>query len=213
MSEPKVFANRQTAGRELAVALEEFREEKPIILGMPRGGVILAFEIAQALNASLDVMVARKIGAPNQPEYAIGAIAPGDIVVINPEAVAFYDISSPEVQAVIAREKQEMLRRIKLYRGSKPELELKNRTVILVDDGLATGQSALAAVLAIKKMQPKKVILAVGVCAVDSAAILRQEVDELVCLSMPEQFYAVGLWYQDFSQTTDDEVIALLNNG
>jgi putative phosphoribosyl transferase len=210
VSTPIVFKNRMEAGKMLAERLKRFAKDKPIILGMPRGGVVLAYEIARELNAVLDVIVVRKIGAPAQPEYAIGAIAPNDVVVFNPEASALYDPNSPEVQAIIASEQKEMARRIKLYRGKRKNLDLKGKTVIVVDDGLATGQSALAAILALKKMCPGKIILAVGVCAFDAADLLRREVDELIYISIPAQFYAVGLWYKEFTQTTDEEVIALL---
>lgn len=211
MSEPIVFQNRVEAGQKLAQALEKYREDKPVILGMPRGGVVLAYEIAKELQAPLDVIIARKIGAPGQSEFAIGAIAPRDIIVFNPEVSSYYHADDPEVQIIVAKETRELERRLKLFRGNKPELVLQDKTVIVVDDGLATGQSALAAILSIKKLKPRKIILAVGVCAIDSAALLRREVDELICLSMPEEFYAVGLWYRDFSQTTDEEVIELLN--
>lgn len=205
-----VLQDRKEAGKKLAALLQHYRGADTVIMAMPRGGVVVAFEIAQALQAPLDVIVARKIGAPDNPEYAIGAIAPGDIKLMNPEVQAYLDFDSPEVEKIVAHETKEMERRIKLYRGDRKTLNIKGKNVIIVDDGVATGQTALASILAIKKMQPKKIILAVGVCADDSAEMLQQYVDEFVCLAMPEPFYGVGMWYKDFSQTTDDEVIELL---
>lgn len=210
MNERIIFQNREEAGAKLAAALQKYQHANPVVLGMPRGGVVLAAVIAKALYAPLDVIVVRKIGAPGQSEYAIGAIAPGDVTVFNPQAMNYFDVNSIETKNIIKEERREMERRLKLYRGNRPALDLKNKTVIIVDDGLATGQSALAAVHAVKKLAPRKVILAIGVCAIDSADLLSQEVDELICISKPEEFYAVGLWYRDFAPTTDTEVIQLL---
>jgi len=204
------FLNREEAGQELASILAKYSSEKPVVLGMPRGGVVLAAIIADKLHAPLDVIVARKIGAPSQPEYAIGAIAPGDVSIFNPEARIYFDFDSNEVREVIEREKIEMERRIKLYRGNKAELDLKDRVVIIVDDGLATGQTALAAVRSIRKLNPRKIILAVGVSSIEAAQMLGQEVDALVALRTPAEFHAVGLWYKEFPQTTDAEVTKLL---
>ncbi|EKD45683.1 MAG: phosphoribosyltransferase [uncultured bacterium] len=206
-----IFRDRKEAGQKLAELLKSYTAEKPIILAMPRGGVVVAYEIAQALKAPLDVIVSRKIGAPSQPEYAIGAIAPGDIRVFNDEAISSLDISKTEIETLVAREKKEMERRIKLYRGNKPLLDLKDKVVIIVDDGVATGQTALVAIRSVRKTQPKKIVFACGVCAHDSMELLRQEADEVISLSMPKMFYAVGQWYQSFEQTTDDEVIRLLS--
>lgn len=211
MGKTIIFKDRTEAGQMLASELLQFASENPVVLGMPRGGVVLAYEIAQALHAPLDVIVARKIGAPGQPEYAIGAIAPGGIRIFNPEAMPYFEGNSPEIEELIRLEQLEMERRIKLYRGDHAELDVKNKTVIIVDDGLATGQSALAAIRSVRQQHPKKIVLAVGACALSSARILQAEVDILVCLSMPEYFYAVGEWYQDFSQTSDQEVIDLLS--
>jgi putative phosphoribosyl transferase len=208
MQEPKIFRDRQDAGQQLAQLLEKYKDQKPIVLGMPRGGVVVAYEIAKMLHAPLDVIVARKIGAPGQPEFAIGAIAPGDVRVVNPEVGGYFN--SAEVNEIIEREKQEMDRRIEVFRGNKPGLEVKDRVVIIADDGVATGQSALAAVRSVRKMGPKKIILVAGACALDAVSMLEKEADEVICISLPDAFYAVGLWFQDFAQTTDEEVIALL---
>lgn len=205
-----LLQNRQEAGKKLATRLERYRSLNPIVLGMPRGGVVVAYEIAQVLVAPLDVIVALKVGAPNNSEFAIGAIAPGDVVAFNDEVSSFYDFESKEVQAIVKQEKEEMRRRIALYRAGLSPLNLKDRVVIIVDDGVATGQSAIAAVRSVRKMQPAKVVLAVGVAAREAVAVLGYEVDEIVCLATPEPFQAVGLWYQDFTQTEDGEVIKLL---
>ena len=206
-----IFKNRKEAGQKLAEALKSYGAEKPIILAMPRGGVVVAYEIAKALNAPLDVIVSRKIGAPLQPEYAIGAIAPGDIGVFNEEAISSLGITKAEIEILITHEKKEMERRIKLYRGDKPPLDLKDKVVIIVDDGVATGQTALVAIRSVRKMQPKKIVFACGVGAQDSMELLRQEADEVISLNVPKTFYAVGQWYQDFGQVTDEEVLRLLN--
>jgi putative phosphoribosyl transferase len=205
-----IFQNREAAGQKLAEVLIPHAEEKPIILGMPRGGVVLAYEVAKVLKAPLDVIVTRKIGAPSQPEYAIGAIAPGDIHIFNVEAISSLGIDKVELNNLVMHEQKEMERRIKLYRGDRPPFDLKDRVVIIVDDGVATGQTALVAVRAVRKMQPSKIIFASGVCARDAAVTLHQEADEVICLSIPEMFRAVGEWYQNFGQTTDAEVLQLL---
>lgn len=206
-----IFQNRAEAGKLLAKKLENYCDKKPIVLGMPRGGVVVAFEVAQFLKAPLDVVVARKLGAPGQPEYAIGAIAPGDVLVFNTETQTFFSKTSPEVQKIIAEEKVEMARRIKLYRGTDKELNLKSRIVIIVDDGIATGQSALAAIRSVKKQNPARIIFAAPVGARDSVDLLKREVDEIICLETPAEFNAVGLWYHEFLQTSDEEVIDLLS--
>lgn len=205
-----IFKDRKEAGMKLAEHLAKYREQNPIILGMPRGGVILAYEIAKALSAELDVIVARKIGAPGQPEFAIGAIAPQNVVVFNEAARHYYDFNSASVKEIIAYEETEMQRRIYLYRSGKKELNLKDQVVIIVDDGVATGQSAIAAIRSVRKMKPGKIIFAAGVGAHDSIRVLRHEADEVICLATPEPFSAVGLWYENFTQTTDEDVIELL---
>ncbi|EKE01867.1 MAG: phosphoribosyltransferase [uncultured bacterium] len=212
MNTPKIiFQNRKEAGQKLAAVLTHYAAEKPIVLGMPRGGVVVAYEIAKFLKAPLDVIVTRKIGAPLHPEYAIGAIAPGDISVFNVEAVSSLGLDRTEIQTLVASEKKEMERRIKLYRENKSMLNLKDKVVIIVDDGVATGQTALVAIRSVRKMQPRKIVFVSGVCARDAAAMLRQEADEVVCLSLPGIFHAVGEWYYDFAQTTDEEVLQLLS--
>lgn len=212
MYKTAIFRDRRDAGAKLAESLEKYRADHPIILGMPRGGVVVAYEIAKKLDAQLDVIVARKLGAPSQPEFAIGAIAPGDIVVFNEGIPGYYVSNSLEIKKIISEEKLEMQRRINLYRRGRNKLDVKNKVVIIVDDGVATGQSAIAAIRSIRKMQPQKIIFAAAVGALDAIKVLEQEADEVICLAMPADFMAVGLWYENFDQTTDDEVIALIQS-
>jgi putative phosphoribosyl transferase len=203
------FINRFDAGRQLARRLEKYRDENPIVLGLPRGGVVLGYPIAEALDAPLDVIVARKVGAPMQPELGIGAVAPG-ITLADRETIRYLGITDEEFESLAEAERAEMRRRLRTYRGSDELPDLHGRTAILVDDGLATGVTATAAVHALRALEPRRVVLAVGVCALPTAEALSDLVDDLVCIAMPDPFYAVGMWYTDFSQTTDEEVIDLL---
>lgn len=206
-----IFKNRQDAGKQLAKLLSDYADDSnSIVLGMPRGGVVVAAEIAKAFHLPLDVMIARKIGAPGQSEFAIGAIAPGGIVMLDETYIQMYGLSESAIQNMIADEKEELERRIHVYCGDKGLPNLNGKTVILVDDGIATGRTALAAVRAVRAMKPSQIILAAGVCAADSAEKLKPEVDKLICIACPHDFYAVGAWYENFDQTTDDEVIQLL---
>ena len=204
------FKDRQDAGRRLAALLERFRDEQPVIIGIPRGGVPVAAEVARALDAPLDVAVVRKIGAPQNPEYAIGALAEGGVHVLSNETARAIGLSDAEVQALIARVGSELSERTRRYRGSRAPAELTGRTAILVDDGLATGRSARAAIRSLRERGAARVILAVPVAAPESVEALRDEADEIVCVEMPEDLWAVGVWYEDFQPTTDEEVAALL---
>lgn len=204
------FRDRADAGLRLADRLRSFEDQNPIVLGLPRGGVAVACEISRALHAPLDVIVARKLGAPAQPELGIGAIAPHGVRILDTMAVELLGITPEEIDNITARETAEMDRRLQLYRGDKPPLDLTDRTVILVDDGLATGVTARAAIQALRRQHPHRLVLAVPVCAPETARLLRGEVDDFVCLLMPEPFRAVGLWYEDFEQLTDEQVLALL---
>jgi len=206
-----VFEDRASAGRLLAQDLLAYKKDNPTVLALPRGGVVVGYEIARALNAPLDVIVARKLGAPGHEELGIGAIAPGGVRVLDEMAVQWLGITEAQLQRVMARETEEMNRRLRLYRGERPLPDVKNRTVILVDDGLATGVTARAAILSLRQQQPRRLVLAVPVCAAETAERLRQEVDDLVCASIPPYFRAVGIWYHRFEQTTDQEVIDLLD--
>lgn len=205
-----IYKDRQDAGKQLAEKLKKYTKEHPIVIGLPRGGVVLGYEIAKALKARLDVIVPRKIGAPYNPEFGIGTIAPNLTVMLNTEMIKKLKINEDEIKKIIKKETAEMKRRTKLYRKNLPEFDLVNRTVIIVDDGIATGASIQAAVLSIKLLNPKKIILAVPVCPSDSAEKFGQHVDEFICLSEIPDFYAVGAYYNNFEQVTDEEVINLI---
>ena len=208
--EPRLpFADRRQAGRVLAELLEPYRGgEDLLVLALPRGGVAVGFEVAHALQAPLDVFVVRKLGFPGHEEYAMGAIASGGVRVMNP--LPGIGVSPDALAAVVAREQAELVRREQLYRAGRPALSIRGRTVIVVDDGLATGSTMRAAVPAIRQQQPGRLVVAVPVGAEDTCALLRGEADEVVCAAMPEPFRAVGLWYRDFPQSSDDEVRQLL---
>lgn len=195
----------------LGDALARYRDDPDVVvLALPRGGVPVGYEVARALHAPLDVFIVRKLGMPGHEEFAIGAIATGGVMVINPD-LAGVELPRHVVDSVAARERGELERREHLFRGERPALSLAGRIVILVDDGLATGSTMLAAVTAVKQQQPKKVIVAVPVAAAPTCQALRAVVDEVVCGYTPEPFHAVGLWYDDFTQTTDAEARALLD--
>jgi predicted phosphoribosyltransferase len=205
------FADRREAGMELAARLQMYRgRQDVIVLALPRGGVPVAFEIAKAIEAPLDVFVVRKIGMPGHPEFAIGAIASGGVRVLSEDVVRAYGVPHTAIEAIAARERTELERREHEYRAGRPLLDVRGRTVILVDDGLATGSTMRAAVEAVRALQPARIVVAVPVGAADTCAEFAHITDETVCARTPEPFSAVGLWYADFSQTTDDEVHALL---
>lgn len=207
------YFNRQVAGNILAHELKEYANRSDvIILALPRGGVPVAYEIAKTLNAPLDVYIVRKLGVPQQEELAFGAMAMDGSIVYNEEVLKEIPLPKPAIEAVINTEKQELDRRIKGYRGNRPPLQLTNKTVILVDDGIATGATMKAAVQAIRQQNPASIIVAVPVAALSSCNEMAELADKVVCPLMPEFFYAVGAWYEDFSQTSDEEVINLLNH-
>jgi putative phosphoribosyl transferase len=208
------FHDRREAGQLLARQLTRFKgRDDLIVLGLPRGGMPVAFEIARELNAPLDVFVVRKLGVPWQPELAMGAIAGKGTEVLNGDVVTAYNIPSHVIRAVAEREGQELQRRLQQYRGDRPFPDLWGRTLILVDDGLATGSSMRAAIGALKQERPAAIVVAVPVAAAQTCQELREEVDAVVCLYTPPDFAAVGRWYDDFSQTTDEEVRELLTHG
>ncbi len=205
------FKDRQDAGRQLARQLMTYRDEHPIILAIPRGGVVTGSEVARALGAPLDVIVVRKLGAPWQPELGIGAIAPGGVQVLDRPTIEYLGISEGELEQVRQAQQMELQRRLHLYRGGRPLPQVRDRTVILVDDGLATGVTTRAAIQALRQQRPKRLILAVPVAAPETADRIRPEVDELVCLFMPSELRAIGLWYENFEQVSDEQVMALLD--
>ncbi len=207
---PGRFINRRDAGQQLAAPLQPLAAEQPVVIGLPRGGVPVAAEVAVALGAVLEVLAVRKIGAPGNPEYGIGAIAEGGTRVFDRGAVAALGIDGDTLEEIVASEEAELRRRVELYRGDRPLVSLQGRTAIVVDDGVATGVTDTAALRAVHRGAPKRLVLAVPVCAPDSAARLRAEADELVCLVEPEQLFGVGQWYADFAQVSDSEVLAAL---
>lgn len=205
------FHDRTQAGRELASALDQYAgRDDVIVLGLPRGGVPVAFEVAKALAAPLDVIVVRKLGVPGWEELAMGAIASGGITVLNEPVLRSAEISRDDIDAVIAAQSQELRRRELACRGHAGAPEIEGKTVLLVDDGIATGSTIRAAVRALRQQRPKKIVIAVPVAAADACRELRPMVDEVVALLEPDDFRAVGQWYANFNQTTDDEVTRLL---
>jgi putative phosphoribosyl transferase len=207
----KMFADRIEAGRKLAEQLKPYaNREDLIVLGVPRGGVPVAFEVAAALKAPLDILVLRKLGVPWQEELAFGAIAQGGVRVLDRKIMEMLSLTTAEVEQVTAKEQVELARREKAYRGDRPPLDVRGRTVILVDDGIATGSSMRAAIAALRQMGPAKIVLAVPVAPPSTCERLRPEVDDLICVDTPESFYAIGQFYLDFSPVGDWEVTDLL---
>jgi len=204
------FADRHDAGRRLAKLLAGFRSADPVVVGIPRGGMPVAAEVARALEAPLDLVVVRKVGAPGNPEYAIGALAEDDVSVIDDEAVHSLRLGAGELREAVEQARRELAERLARYRGSRGRLALAGRTVVLVDDGLATGHTARAAARSLRERGARRIILAVPVAAPGSARALRSWVDDMVCVEMPADLWAIGLWYEDFSPTSDEEVAALL---
>lgn len=205
------YADRHDAGRRLGAALAEYRDVRPIVLGLPRGGVVVAAEVARALDAPLDVLVTRKIGAPFNPEFAIGAVADG-VVHLEKATVQALSIPRSFVDEAVAREQEAVRERETRFRNHRPPLEVAGRTVIVVDDGLATGATALAATAALRQMHPARLVVAVPVGAPDTVARIRLRTDDVVCLQTPSAFRAVGLAYRDFTPVDDTEVIELLRD-
>ncbi len=207
-----VFADRRDAGRQLAAALERFKDEHPFVLALPRGGVPVAFEVAQALGAPLDVALVRKIGAPGHAELGLGAVVEGEDpqMILNEEVVRLVRPKPGYLQSEKTRQLQELERRRRLYRDGRPAPAVEGRTVVVVDDGIATGGSAKAVLRALSARRAEKLVLAVPVAPADTLEALASEADEIVCLAAPEPFFAVGEHYEDFAQTTDEEVVRLL---
>ena len=207
-----LFQNRRQAGQQLAASLEEYANRSDVlVLALPRGGVPVGYELAKALRVPLDVFVVRKLGVPGQEELAMGAIAPGGVRILNAEVVRHLGISEWVIAAVATAEQKELERRNQMYRDARPSPAVGGRTVILVDDGLATGSTMRAAVAALRQQRPAKIVVAVPVAAASTCEELKLEVDRIVCGLTPEPFHGVGEWYEDFSQTTDEEVRDLLD--
>ena len=205
------FRNRTEAGRVLATKLTAYsRLPNVLVLALPRGGVPVAYEVSEALQAPMDIFLVRKLGVPGHEELAMGAIATGGIRLLNQDVVHYFDISAATIDAVAAKEQKELERRARLYRNGRAPRNVRDQIVILVDDGLATGSSMRAAAAAVREQKPARIVVAVPVAASSTCEELRAEVDETVCVDTPEPFQAVGLWYEDFSQTTDKEVRDLL---
>lgn len=205
------YQNRQDAGSILASYLLEYKNSShSIILALPRGGVPVAYQVAQILNLPLDVFLVRKLGFPGHEELALGALATGGTMVFNEELLNQITIDKKLIDSIIEKEQKELNRREKVYRGEKPFLELKDKNIILVDDGIATGATIKASIKALKKLQPKKIIIAVPVAALSTINEIKLLVDEVICPITPVNFIAVGKWYHDFNQTEDKEVIDLL---
>ena len=208
---PRPFHDRREAGRVLASRLEAYADRpEAIVLGLPRGGVAVAYEVARALHLPLDVFIVRKLGVPGQEELAMGAIASGGVRVLNQAVIRALGLSQADVTDVIRREEQELRRREEQFRGNRPLLDLKGKTVIVVDDGLATGATMWAAITAVRQQQPAKIVMAVPVADPSGCESFRQIADEVVCAITAEPLHAVGLWYQEFPQLTDEEVRDLL---
>jgi predicted phosphoribosyltransferase len=204
-----IFVDRTDAGQQLAPLLAVYREEHPVVLGLPRGGVPVALVIARALGAPLDVLVARKLGAPGHPELGIGAVAPG-ATVLDQGAIRFLRIPDSYITQTPLQETAELERREQVYREGRSPAVVEGKTVILVDDGLATGVTARAAIASLRNRNPKRIVFAAPVCAPETVIRLRKEADAVVCLTCPPDFQAVGLWYRDFSPTSDAEVLSCL---
>jgi predicted phosphoribosyltransferase len=207
----RVFRNRREAGQVLATVLAAYRGRPDVVvLGLPRGGVPVAYEIATALHAPLDVMVVRKLGVPGHEELAMGAIASGGVQVVNEDVVRHLGLTPDILASVAAIEQQELARREQAYRGGRPPVTVEGRTVILVDDGLATGSTMRAAVAALRRRNPARIVVAVPVAAPETCEELKREVEDIVCAMTPTPFYGVGEWYEQFDQTRDEEVRDLL---
>jgi putative phosphoribosyl transferase len=204
------FVDREEAGRRLAGQLLGYRDERPLVFALPRGGVPVGYEVARALGAPLEVSVARKLGAPGQPEFGIGAVAAGGVRVLNEDVVRRLGIPEEYVERVTAQETAEVERRLRHFRGERPEPEVRARSAIVVDDGLATGVTARAAIKALRLREPRRLVLAAPVCAAQTAALISPEVDDLVCLEIPRDLGAIGFWYRDFGQVPDEVVIEIL---
>jgi putative phosphoribosyl transferase len=206
-----IYRNRSEAGKYLAAQLTSYADRDDVlVLALPRGGVPVAFEVAKELRAPLDIFLVRKLGLPGHEEFAMGAIATGGVRVLNDDVVDYLEISDDVIDSIAAKELTELERRERAYRGDRPEPDVRGKTVILVDDGLATGSTMRAAASALRQQDPARIIVGVPVSAPETCDEYKMGVDEIICAATPKQFYGVGRWYRDFSQTTDEEVRELL---
>jgi putative phosphoribosyl transferase len=206
-----MFTDRTEAGKILAKALSEYKDKNTIVLAIPRGGVIVAYEVAKALNAPLDLIIPRKIGAPNQPELAIGAVTEDGTTILNRDIVQYLRVPDDYIKTEVKRQIEEIKRRIQRYLGDKPRLSIEGKVVILIDDGVATGATTRAAIASIRKRKPALIVLAIPVGPPDTVKELREDADKVICLMTPEPFFAIGQFYENFEQTSDEEVIQILN--
>ena len=209
-----LFSDRFNAGKILAENLMDYQSQSDVVvvLALPRGGVPVAYQVARALNAPLDILLVRKLGVPEREELAMGAIASGGICVLNEDVIQTLHIPRQIIDQVVEAEKRELERRERLYRGDRPPIPLAGKTVILVDDGLATGASMRAAVDAVRMQQPAKIVVAVPTAAPEICLQFQAHVDQIICATTPQPFYGVGMWYEDFAQTSDEEVRRLLKD-
>jgi putative phosphoribosyl transferase len=211
MAEEPIFRDRREAGRELAQRLQKYAGRHDLlVLGIPRGGVVVATEVASALTAPLDIFVSRKLGVPGQEELAFGAVASGGTLILDEEIVNAVGISESEIERIAARETQELERREQVFRAGWPPLDVEKKIVVLVDDGIATGASIRVAIAALRHRRPAEIVVAAPVVALSTYERLRREADDVICVHAPKSFYAIGEFYDDFSQVTDEEVIELL---
>jgi len=206
----ELFEDRREVGRRLAERLLPYRVDRPVVLGVPRGGIPVAYQVAQRLGAPLDVLVVRKVGAPRNPEYGLGAVAEGGIRLLDEPRIREAGYSLSELEPYVTAELQQVERRLRAFRGSRPRADLRDRTVIIVDDGVATGGTMRAAVQAVRAQHPRRLVLALGVCPEETYRRLKREVDDLVVLLTPRNFYAVGQFYRHFEPVEDEEVQRLL---
>jgi putative phosphoribosyl transferase len=204
------FLDRRDAGRQLAVRLADFADERPVIVALPRGGVPVGVEVARALGAPLDILAVRKLGAPGNPELGVGAVAEDGTGVLDPRSANVVGMTRAVLDETIEREAEELRRRVERYRDGRPPIPVSGRTVIVVDDGLATGLTGLAAVRALRNRGASRVVVAVPVGSRESASMLEGEADEVVCLTIPRRLFGVGTWYRDFTPVSDEQVLALL---
>ncbi len=210
--EKRLFEDRSDAGRKLAGKLERYREENPVILALPRGGAPVGYEVSRVLGAPLDICISRKLGAPGQPELGIGAVAQEGARVLNDRLISQLGIPEGYVERITAIESREVERRQRRLRGKRSPMDVRGKTVILVDDGLATGVTARAAIRSIREQGPRRLVLAVPVCAAQTVEEIYPEVDDLVSLAIPIELIAVGIWYENFEQVSDETVVEILEN-